>query len=72
MNRHELAQLSDQELLDVAKANKPYPMVDAFFIGFFVGIIVFGVAANTWGFFALIPLCLIYLLLKKPKQYEAV
>ena len=71
MKQQELSQLTDKELLEVAKNNKPSPIIDAFFIGFLVGIIIFGVAANTWGFITLIPLFLIYLFLKKPKQYEA-
>lgn len=71
MNQKKLSQLSDKELLEVAKNNKPSPIIDAFFIGFLVGIIIFGVAANTWGFITLIPLFLIYFLLKKPKKYEA-
>ena len=71
MSQEELSQLSDEELLEAAKANKPSPMIDAFFIGFLAGIIVFSVVANAWGFFTLIPLYLIYLFLKKPKQYEA-
>ena len=71
MNQKELSQLSDKELLEVAKNNKPSPIIDAFFIGFLVGIIIYGVAANAWGFIILIPLFLIYLFLKKPKRYEA-
>lgn len=71
MNQKELSQLSDKELLEVAKTNKPSPIIDAFFIGFLIGIIIFGVAASAWGLITLIPLFLIYILLKKPKQYEA-
>lgn len=71
MNQKELSQLNDQELLEVAKNNKPSPILDAFFIGFLVGIIIYGAVANAWGFLILLPLFLIYLLLKKPKQYEA-
>lgn len=71
MNQEELSRLSDEELLKAAKANKPSPMIDAFFIGFLAGIIVYSIVANAWGFFTLIPLFLIYLFLKKPKQYEA-
>ena len=70
MNQEELSQLTDKELLEVAKNNKPSPLIDAFFIGFLVGIIVYSVAANTWGFLTLIPLFLIYVFLKKPKQHE--
>jgi hypothetical protein len=70
-NQMDLSQLSDEELLNEAKANKPSPIFDAFFIGFLVGIIIFGVAASAFGFFLLIPLFLIYIMLKKPKRYEA-
>lgn len=71
MNEKELAQLSDEQLLEYAKNNKPSPVIDAFFIGFLAGIIIYSVAANAWGFFTLIPLFLIYLFLKKPKQHAA-
>lgn len=70
MPQKELSQLTDKELLEVAKNNKPSPMIDAFFIGFLVGIIIYGAAANAWGFVILIPLYLIYLFLKKPKRYN--
>ena len=52
----ELSQLTDKELLDEAKKIKPSPVFDAFFIGFLIGIIIFGVAGNAWGFTLLIPL----------------
>lgn len=71
MNPKEVAALTDQELLEAAKKMKPTPIVDAFFIGFLVGIVIFSVAVNRWGFLTLIPLVLIYWLLKKPKHYEA-
>lgn len=71
MNETELSQLTDKELLEVAKNNKPSPLIDAFFIGFLIGIIIYGVAANGWGLITLIPLFLIYIFLKKPKKYEA-
>ena len=71
MKQKELSQLTDKELLELAKNNKPSPIIDAFFIGFLVGIVIYSVAANTWGLVTLIPLVLIYIFLKKPKQYEA-
>ena len=71
MNQEELSQLTDEELLEVAKNNKPSPMIDAFLIGFLVGIVLFSVFSNTWGFLTLIPLFIIYLFLKKPKKYAA-
>ena len=70
MNQKELSQLTDKELLELAKNNKPSPIIDAFFIGFLVGIIIYGAAANAWGFVILLPLFLIYILLKKPKRFE--
>ena len=71
MSKIDLSRLSDEELLREASSNKPSPLLDAFFIGFLVGIIVFGVAASSSGFLLLIPLFLIYILLKKPKRYRA-
>lgn len=48
--------------------SKPSPVVDAVFIGFLAGIVVYSALANTWGFLTLIPLALIYVLLKKSKK----
>ena len=63
--------MSDEELLEVAANMKPSPIMDAFFIGFLIGIIIFSFAASAWGLFTLIPLYLIYIFLKKPKKYKA-
>jgi len=71
MNHQELSQLTNEELLEVTKNIKPSPIIDAFFIGFLVGIVIYSVASNAWGFLTLVPLFLIYIFLKKPKQYEA-
>jgi len=71
MDRNDLSKLSDTELLELLKGSKPSPIIDAFFIGFLVGIIIYGVVANAWGLSILIPLYLIYIFLKKPKKYKA-
>lgn len=71
MTAQELSQLSDEELLKAAKANKPSPKMDAFFIGLLVGIVLYSFISNGMGFLILIPLFLIYLFLKKPKQQAA-
>lgn len=71
MTENELTQYTDKELLEMAKRNKPSPIIDAFFIGFLVGIIIYSVVSNAWGFITLLPLFLIYIFLKKPKKYEA-
>jgi hypothetical protein len=71
MNQKELSELTDQELMEEAKKIKPSPIIDAFFIGFLVGIIIYSVVANSWGFLTLIPLFMIYGLLKKSNKYTA-
>lgn len=71
MNQKELSQITDEKLFELIKQNKPSPILDAFFIGFLVGILIYGAAANAWGFIILLPLLLIYAFLKKPKRYEA-
>ena len=50
MNQKELAELTDQELIEEVKKIKPSPIVDAFFIGFLVGIIIYSLMVNRWGF----------------------
>lgn len=71
MDPKEIAQLTDKELQEEAKKIIPSPVLDAFLIGFLVGIIIFSVVVNTWGLFSLIPLFLIYTVLKKSKKFEA-
>tara|TARA_B110000967_G_C18615545_1_gene426141 strand:- start:421 stop:669 length:249 start_codon:yes stop_codon:yes gene_type:complete len=71
MNRKELSELTDQELLDELKRIKPNPWLDAFLIGLLIGIIVYSVVINSMGFLAIIPLFLIYVLIKKSKKHKA-
>lgn len=71
MSEREPSNFSDEELIEEASRIKPSPLIDACFIGFLVGIIIFSVSANTWGLVTLIPLFLIYLLLKKSDRYSA-
>ncbi len=71
MNQKELSELTDQELIEEVKKIKPSPIVDAFFIGFLIGIIIYSLVANSWGFLTLIPLFIVYGLLKKSKRNEA-
>ena len=65
----DFSRLSDEELLTEAKQNRPSPIFDATFIGFLVGVIIYGVVASSWGFFLLVPLFLVYLMTKKPKRH---
>ncbi len=68
MDNKETRDLTDETLLAEVKDNKPSPLIDAFFIGFLVGIILFSLFASTWGLLTLIPLVLAYRLLKKPRR----
>lgn len=65
MNQKKSAQPSDLDRLEEAQKNNQSPIVNALFIGFLIGIIVYSLASNTWGFFTLIPLFLVYRFLKK-------
>ena len=71
MNKKEISELIDQELLDADKKMKPNPITDAVIIGFLIGIILFSVAKSAWGFLTLIPLFFIYKLLNKGKKKKA-
>lgn len=70
MQQKELSELTDQELLQEAKKMKSNSIIDAVFIGFLAGIVFFSVVMNSWGFVTLIPVFLIYKLVKKPNDRQ--
>lgn len=72
MNQKELNKLTDQELLEEEKRMKISPFIDATFIGFLIGIVIYSVVKNTWGLVTLVPLFLVYMLLKKSKRNEEI
>lgn len=72
MNQKKPSDFTDQELIEESKKIKPSPIIDALFIGFLIGIIIYSVVVNSWGFLILIPLAMIYVLLKKSKRNEAI
>ncbi|MFT6880566.1 MAG: cadmium resistance protein CadD (predicted permease) [Arcticibacterium sp.] len=47
---------------------KSISIINAFLIGFLVGIIIYSVAKNTWGLLTLIPLFFIYKMVNNPKK----
>jgi hypothetical protein len=47
---------------------KSIRVMNAFIIGFMVGIVIYSVLANTVGLVTLIPLFIIYRLVNKPKK----
>lgn len=68
MNPQKKSESTDQKWKEEAQKNKPSPLLDAFLIGFLAGIILFSLLASTWGFLTLIPLFLIYGILKKNEK----
>lgn len=68
MNRKNLEELSDEELLVEAKKMKSTSIINALLIGFLFGIIIFSVVKNSIGFFTLIPLYFIYKFFNKSKD----
>lgn len=72
MKPEELSKLTDEELLAESKKIIPNPVLDAFLIGFSVGIVIYGVVKNGFGFFLLFPLFFVHQLLKKSKKHTAI
>ncbi|MGB0390357.1 MAG: FUSC family protein [Salibacteraceae bacterium] len=70
MERKDLSELSDKELLQEAKKVKSAAMLSALVIGIMGGVIIYSVAKNTVGFFTLIPLFFAYKLLTNSKDKE--
>ncbi|MFB9861869.1 FUSC family protein [Rufibacter immobilis] len=62
-----LSELTDQELLAEAKKLKTAAIINAVFIGFLVGILLFSVLSNAYGLVTLLPLFLAYKLMKNSK-----
>ena len=68
MQDKKLSEFSDQELLQEAKKMKSASIINAFLIGLLIGIILYSVVKNSWGFLTLLPLFLIYKLSNKSKN----
>lgn len=62
---------TDEALLKEAKKIRNHTLFMAGFIGFNIGIVLFSVVVNSWGFFTLIPLYIVYSLMKTPKSPHA-
>lgn len=67
MEKKELSQLTDQELLQEAKKMKSTFMINALLIGFLLGVVFYSVVKNTLGFLTLIPLFFAYKLSNNSK-----
>jgi len=67
MKQKELSELTDQELSAEAKKMKSNSIINASFIGFLIGIVIFSIVKNSLGFFTLIPLFFAYKLINNSK-----
>ncbi len=72
MRQKELADLTDEELLEESKKNTLSPLTTSLLIGFLCGIVFYSVVKSSWGFFTLIPLFLAYKLIKDSKRNKEV
>ena len=70
MTESKLSDLTDEELLLEAKKMKSNSIMNAVFIGFLVGIGIYSLLKNTFGFTTLIPLFLAYKLVNKQNQHK--
>jgi len=68
MKQKELSELTDQELLAESKKMKSNSIMNAFFIGILIGIVIYSIVVNSWGFFTLLPLFLVYKLINDSKK----
>jgi hypothetical protein len=55
MTESKLSELTDEKLLLEAKKMKSNSIMNAVFIGFLVGIVIYSLLKNTFGFLTLIP-----------------
>lgn len=68
MINKKLNDLTEEELLAKRRKLKRSKIISAMLIGFCVGIIIWSVAKNTWGFLTLIPLFFIYKMVNNSKK----
>ena len=59
---------ADQEESKRIKKNNSNSTIHVFLIGFMIGIVIYSIVENSWGFFTLIPLFIIYKLSKKTNK----
>ena len=60
MERKKLGDLTNEELLNEAKKMKSTAIINATLIGFLIGILIYSVVVNNFGFLTLILLFVIY------------
>ncbi|MXV14895.1 FUSC family protein [Hufsiella ginkgonis] len=68
MKQTEPAELSEQELSGKRKKTKSASITNAVFTGVMIGIVIYSIIKNGWGFFILVPLFFIYKAFKNSKN----
>ena len=63
MEKRQLSELTDEELLQAAKKMKSTVIINAVLIGFLAGIVIYSILKNSSGFLMIIPLFLAYKLI---------
>ena len=67
MEKKELSDLNDNELLEEAKKRKLATITNALLVGFLIGIIFYSIWKDNLGFLTLIPLFIIFRLINNSK-----
>ncbi len=67
MEQKKLKELTDEEILREAKKMKSTAITNAVLIGFLIGIIIYSVVVNNFGFFTLILLFVVYNMVNNSK-----
>ncbi|MFK5880406.1 MAG: FUSC family protein [Flavobacteriaceae bacterium] len=70
MKQKKLSELSDEELLQEAKKMKSTAITNAVLIGFLIGILIYSIAVNNFGFLMLILLFVIYKMINNSKYHK--
>ena len=73
MAQPKLTELTDEALLKEAKRMRTASIINALLIGLLIGIVIYSVAKNGFGFFILIPLFFAYkLVINSAYNYKEV
>lgn len=71
MNQKTYSEYTDEELLEESKKLQSFSILNAFLIGFLIGILFFSVVYSAYSIALLIPLFLIYKFTNDPRNKEA-
>lgn len=71
MKEKDLKELTNEELLNESKKLKSFSILNAFLIGFLIGIIFISIRFSAYNISLIIPLFLIYKFVKDPKNKRA-